>query len=105
MECIIAYLLLALFIDLALEIVHMDVTADETGWIKRSFWGQNPFDCASRAVSTITTIPCQHLEVRRNRFRTVKKREVRRWSNSKNRNSLHSSKKPAVLYEGVALAK
>ena len=29
MECIIAYLLLTLFIDLALEIARMDCTADE----------------------------------------------------------------------------
>lgn len=76
MECIIAYLLLTLFIDLALEIARMDCTADEAEWIKRSLWGQAPFDCGSRAVSAMTTVPRQHVELRRNRFRTVSRKKV-----------------------------
>ena len=74
MECIIAYLLLTLFIDLALEIARMDCTADEAEWIKRSLWGQAPFDCGSRAVSAMATVPRQHIEARRNRFRVVRGR-------------------------------
>ena len=74
MECIIAYLLLTLFIDLALEIARMDCTADEAEWIKRSLWGQAPFDCGSRAVSAMATVPQQHIEARRNRFRVVRGR-------------------------------
>ena len=74
MECIIAYLLLTLFIDLALEIARMDCTADEAEWIKRSLWGQTPFDCGSRAVGAMATIPRQHIEARRNRFRVVRGR-------------------------------
>ena len=74
MECIIAYLLLTLFIDLALEIARMDCTADEAEWIKRSLWGQTPFDCGSRAVSAMATVPQQHIEARRNRFRAVRGR-------------------------------
>ncbi len=69
MECIIAYLLLTLFIDLALEIARMDCTADEAEWIKRSLWGQTPFDCGSRAVGAMATVPRQHAEWKRNRFR------------------------------------
>ena len=76
MECIIAYLLLTLFIDLALEIARMDCTADEAEWIKRSLWGQAPFDCGSRAVSAMATVPQQHIEARRNRFRVVRGRGV-----------------------------
>ena len=76
MECIIAYLLLTLFIDLALEIARMDCTADEAEWIKRSLWGQTPFDCGSRAVSAMATVPRQHVELRRNRFRTVMGKKV-----------------------------
>lgn len=72
MECIIAYLLLTLFIDLALEIARMDCTADEAEWIKRSLWGQAPFDCGSRAVSALATVPRQHIEARRNRFRVAR---------------------------------
>ena len=72
MECIIAYLLLTLFIDLALEIARMDCTADEAEWIKRSLWGQTPFDCGSRAVGAMATVPQQHIEARRNRFRVVR---------------------------------
>ena len=74
MECIIAYLLLTLFIDLALEIARMDCTEDEAEWIKRSLWGQAPFDCGSRAVSAMATVPRQHIEARRNRFRVVRGR-------------------------------
>lgn len=74
MECIIAYLLLTLFIDLALEIARMDCTADEAEWIKRSLWGQTPFDCGSRAVGAMATVPRQHAELRRNRFRPVRER-------------------------------
>ena len=74
MECIIAYLLLAVFIDLALEIARMDCTEDEAEWIKRSLWGQAPFDCGSRAVSAMATVPRQHIEARRNRFRVVRVR-------------------------------
>ena len=76
MECIIAYLLLTLFIDLALEIARMDCTADEAEWIKRSLWGQAPFDCGSRAVSAMAIVPRQHVELRRNRFRTVTRKKV-----------------------------
>ena len=74
MECIIAYLLLTLFIDLALEIARMDCTADEAEWIKRSLWGQTPFDCGSRAVSAMATVHQQHIEARRNRFRVERGR-------------------------------
>ena len=74
MECIIAYLLLTLFIDLALEIARMDCTADEAEWIKRSLWGQTPFDCGTRAVGAMATVPRQHIEDRRNRFRVVRGR-------------------------------
>ena len=76
MECIIAYLLLTLFIDLALEIARMDCTADEAEWVQRSLWGQAPFDCGSRAVSAMAAVPRQHLETRRNRFRTVMRKKV-----------------------------
>ena len=76
MECIIAYLLLTLFIDLALEIARMDCTEDEAQWVKRSLWGQTPFDCGSRAVSAMATVPQQHIEARRNRFRTVTRKKV-----------------------------
>lgn len=72
MECIIAYLLLTLFIDLALEIARMDCTEDEAQWVKRSLWGQTPFDCGTRAVGAIATVPRQHAELRRNRFRPVR---------------------------------
>ena len=74
MECIIAYLLLTLFIDLALEIARMDCTADEAEWIKRSLWVQTPFDCGTRAVGAMATVPQQHIEARRNRFRVVRGR-------------------------------
>ena len=69
MECIIAYLLLTLFIDLALEIARMDCTEDEAQWVKRSLWGQTPFDCGTRAVGAMATVPRQHAEWKRNRFR------------------------------------
>ena len=69
MECIIAYLLLAVFIDLALEIARMDCTEDEAQWVKRNLWGQTPFDCGTRAVGAIATVPRQHAEWKRNRFR------------------------------------
>jgi hypothetical protein len=69
MECIIAYLLLTLFIDLALEIVCMDCTEDEAQWVKRSLWGQIPFDCGTRAVGAMATVPRQHAEWKKNRFR------------------------------------
>ena len=74
MECIIAYLLLTLFIDLALEIARMDCTEDEAQWVKRSLWGQTPFDCGTRAVGAIATVPRQHAEWKRNRFRTERGR-------------------------------
>ena len=74
MECIIAYLLLAVFIDLALEIARMDCTEDEAQWVKRSLWGQTPFDCGTRAVGAMATVPQQHIEARRNRFRTKRGR-------------------------------
>ena len=74
MECIIAYLLLTLFIDLALEIARMDCTEDEAQWVKRSLWGQTPFDCGTRAVGAIATVPRQHAELRRNRFRVERGR-------------------------------
>mgnify|MGYP003599039209 FL=1 len=74
MECIIAYLLLTLFIDLALEIARMDCTEDEAQWVKRSLWGQTPFDCGTRAVGAIATVPRQHAEWRRNRFRAKRGR-------------------------------
>ena len=74
MECIIAYLLLTLFIDLALEIARMDCTEDEAQWVKRSLWGQTPFDCGTRAVGAMATVPRQHIEDRRNRFRVVRGR-------------------------------
>ena len=74
MECIIAYLLLAVFIDLALEIARMDCTEDEALWVKRSLWGQTPFDCGTRAVGAIPTVPGQHANLRRNRFRTKRGR-------------------------------
>ncbi len=69
MECIIAYLLLAVFIDLALEIARMDCTEDEAQWVKRSLWGQTPFDCGTRAVGAMATVPRQHAEWKKNRFR------------------------------------
>ena len=69
MECIIAYLLLTLFIDLALEIARMDCTEDEAQWVKRSLWGQTPFDCGTRAVGAMATVPRQHAEWKKNRFR------------------------------------
>ena len=72
MECIIAYLLLAVFIDLALEITRMDCTEDEAQWVKRSLWGQTPFDCGTRAVGAIATVPRQHAEWKKNRFRSVR---------------------------------
>ena len=74
MECIIAYLLLAVFIDLALEIARMDCTEDEAQWVKRSLWGQTPFDCGTRAVGAMATVPRQHAELRRNRFRVERGR-------------------------------
>lgn len=74
MECIIAYLLLAVFIDLALEIARMDCTADEAEWIKRSLWGTAPFDCGTRAVGAMATVPRQHAELRMNRFRVARGR-------------------------------
>lgn len=82
MECIIAYLLLTLFIDLALEIARMDCTEDEAQWVKRSLWGQTPFDCGTRAVGAMATIPGQHAELRRNRFRTVTRKKVYAASNN-----------------------
>ena len=74
MECIIAYLLLAVFIDLALEIARMDCTEDEAQWVKRSLWGQTPFDCGTRAVGAMATVPRQHAEWKKNRFRVERGR-------------------------------
>ena len=74
MECIIAYLLLAVFIDLALEIARMDCTEDEAEWITRRLWGTAPFDCGTRAVGAMATVPRQHAELKRNRFRTERGR-------------------------------
>ena len=82
MECIIAYLLLAVFIDLALEIARMDCTEDEAEWITRRLWGTAPFDCGTRAVGAIATVPQQHIEARRNRFRTVTREKVYAASNN-----------------------
>ena len=45
MECIIAYALLALFVDLLHEIITTDVSADEAQWISRRLWGDTLYDC------------------------------------------------------------
>ena len=45
MECIIAYALLALLVDLLHEIVATEVTADEAQWINRRLWGYGYCDC------------------------------------------------------------
>ena len=53
MECIIAYLLLALFVDLIVELVHLHDGEEEAVWIKRRLWTNAPFDCGTRVSSTI----------------------------------------------------
>lgn len=45
MECIVAYALLALLVDLLHEIVATEVTADEAQWINRRLWGDGYCDC------------------------------------------------------------
>ena len=101
MECIIAYLLLAVFIDLALEIARMDCTADEAEWIKRSLWGQTPFDCGTRAVGAMATVPRQHAEWKKNRFREVKREEPVANVDKKPRCGWMTCPEPAVYWKGV----
>ena len=53
MECIISYLLLALFFDQIVELVRLDDGEEEAVWIKRRLWTNAPFDCGTRVSSTI----------------------------------------------------
>ncbi len=47
MECIIAYLLLALFVDQIVELVRLDDGEEDAVWIKRRLWTNAPFDCGT----------------------------------------------------------
>ncbi len=63
MECIIAYLLLALFVDLIVELVRLDDGEEEAVWIKRRLWTNAPFDCGTRVVAGMATISRHHVEL------------------------------------------
>ncbi len=69
MECIVAYLLLALFVDMALELVRMEDGEEEAVWIKRRLWTDTPYDCGTRAVSILAPLTHQTASQNRNRFR------------------------------------
>ena len=69
MECIIAYLLLALFVDLIVELVRLDDGEEEAVWIKRRLWTNAPFDCGTRVVAGARVRPMTFLPSGRNRHR------------------------------------
>lgn len=69
MECIVAYLLLALFVDLALDLMAMEEGEEEAVWIKRRLWTDTPYDCGTRAVSILAPLTHQAASQNRNRFR------------------------------------
>ena len=69
MECIVAYLLLALFVDLALDLMAMEEGEEEAVWIKRRLWTDTPYDCGTRAVSILAPLTHQTASQNRNRFR------------------------------------
>ena len=69
MGYLIAYLLLAVVVDLLLELVDPEGTRKNYIWINRRLWSDSLFDCGSRVVSTITPLPRQSHQVRPNRYR------------------------------------
>ena len=69
MECIFAYLLLALYVDLTLELVRMEKDQEKAVWVKRSLWTNTPFDCGTRAVSILAPLTRQKASRNCNRFR------------------------------------
>ena len=50
MECIIAYLLLGLFVDLLHALVTMADAEEEAAWTNRRLWSDHRYDCRSRPV-------------------------------------------------------
>ena len=77
MECIVAYLLLALFVDLALDLMAMEEGEEEAVWIKRRLWTDTPYDCGTRAVSILAPLTHQTASQNRNRFRRPRERKKR----------------------------
>lgn len=69
MECIFAYLLLALYVDLTLELVRMEKDQEKAVWVKRSLWTNTPFDCGTRAISILAPLTRQKASRNCNRFR------------------------------------
>jgi len=69
MGYLIAYLLLAVVVDLLLELVDPEGSRKNYIWINRRLWSDSLFDCGSRVVSTITPLPRQSHQVRPNRYR------------------------------------
>ncbi len=50
MECIIAYLLLGLFVDLLHALVTMADAEEDAAWTNRRLWSDHRYDCRSRPV-------------------------------------------------------
>ncbi len=69
MGYIVAYLLLAVVVDLLLEIVDLEATRKNSLWINRRLWSDTLFDCGSRVITTITPLPRQSHQIRPNRYR------------------------------------
>ena len=69
MGYLIAYLLLAVVVDLLLELIDPEGSRKNYIWINRRLWSDSLFDCGSRVVSTITPLPRQSHQVRPNRYR------------------------------------
>jgi len=69
MGYIIAYLLLAVVVDLLIEMVHMDGNKDDYIWINRRLWSDTMFDCVSNVATAIISLPRQSNHMKQYRCR------------------------------------
>ncbi len=70
MECILAYLLLAVVVDLIFWIINYGGTKHEQPTIHRRLWSDSLFDCTSKAFAKVPSGPRQPFQAKPNRYRT-----------------------------------
>lgn len=69
MGFIIAYLLLAVVVDLLVEMVHREGGDDDYIWKNRRLWSDTMFDCVSNVATAIISLPRQSNQIKQYRCR------------------------------------
>ena len=69
MGYLIAYLLLAVVVDLLLELVDPEGSRNNYIWINRRLWSDTLYDCGSKEVALLAPLTRQSHQLRPNRYR------------------------------------